>query len=53
MARHGNKLVGTSGLVAIYISEGTEDVYEPDGMRGRVMGAVLQQSKQRPRQVVL
>lgn len=35
-----NELVGTTGLVAIYIPEGTEDVYEPGGMRGRVMGAV-------------
>src|SRR5207244_9732157 len=33
-------LVGSSRLVAIYIPEGTEDVYEPGGMRGRVVGAV-------------
>jgi len=35
-----NELVGTSGLVAIYIPEGTKDVYAPGGMRGRVVGAV-------------
>lgn len=34
------ELVGTRGLAAIYIPEGTEDVYEPGGMRGRVVGAV-------------
>ena len=28
------------GLVAIYIPEGTEDIYEPGEMRGRVVGAV-------------
>jgi hypothetical protein len=35
-----HELVGTPGLVAIYIPEGTEDVYQPEGMRGRVVGAV-------------
>jgi len=33
-------LVRTSRLAAIYIPEGTEDVYQPGGMRGRVIGAV-------------
>jgi hypothetical protein len=33
-------LVGSSGLVAIYIPEGTEDVCQAIGMRGRVVGAV-------------
>jgi len=33
-------VVGTRRLVAIYIPEGTEDVYEPGGLRGRVVGAV-------------
>lgn len=35
-----NELVGSSGLVAIYIPEGTEDRFQPGGMRGRVVGAV-------------
>lgn len=35
-----NELVGSRGLVAIYIPEGTEEVYQPGGMRGRVVGAV-------------
>ncbi|HEV8063165.1 MAG TPA: hypothetical protein VGP68_25010 [Gemmataceae bacterium] len=35
-----NELVGTPALVAIYIPEGTEEVYEPGGMRGRVIGTV-------------
>lgn len=35
-----DELIGTSGLIAIYIPEGTEDIYEPGGMRGRVVGAV-------------
>lgn len=35
-----NELVGTPGLVAIYIPEGTEDVYQPGDMRGRIVGAV-------------
>jgi len=34
-----NQLVGGPGLVAVYIPEGTEEVYEPGGMRGRVVGA--------------
>lgn len=33
-------LIGTSCLVAIFIPEGCEDVYEPGGKRGRVVGAV-------------
>src|SRR3954447_22540853 len=33
-------LVGTSGQVAIYVPEGTEDVYRPGPARGRVVGAV-------------
>jgi len=33
-------LGGTDDLVAIYVPEGTEDVYEPGAMRGRVVGAV-------------
>ena len=35
-----NELVRTSGLVAIYVPEGTEDIYQPGEMRGRVVGAV-------------
>jgi hypothetical protein len=35
-----NELSGTTSLAAIYIPEGTEDVYKPGGMRGRVVGAV-------------
>jgi hypothetical protein len=35
-----DELIGTTRLVAIYIPEGTEDVYEPGGLRGRVVGAV-------------
>ena len=34
-----NELVGSSGLVAIYIPEGTENDYNPWGKRGRVVGA--------------
>ncbi len=34
------ELIGTSGLVAIYLPEGAEDVYQPRGKRGRVVGAV-------------
>src|ERR1700752_3999478 len=30
----------TTSLVAIYIPEGTLDVYQPGGMRGRIVGAV-------------
>jgi hypothetical protein len=33
-------LVGTEDLVAIYIPESTEDVYEPGATRGRVVGGV-------------
>ncbi|TMA83999.1 MAG: hypothetical protein E6J74_35045 [Deltaproteobacteria bacterium] len=33
-------LLGTDGLIAIYIPEGTEEVYEPGVMRGRVVGGV-------------
>lgn len=35
-----NELIGGAGLVAIYIPEGTEDVYEAGRLRGRVVGAV-------------
>jgi len=35
-----NELVGTSALVAIYIPEGTNDVYQPGSKHGRVVGAV-------------
>jgi hypothetical protein len=35
-----DQLIGTSGLLAIYVPEGTQDVYEPGPMRGRVIGAV-------------
>jgi len=35
-----NELVGTTGLVAIYIPEGTDEVYQPGDMRGLVVGAV-------------
>jgi hypothetical protein len=34
------ELVGTNGLVALYVPEGTEDVYKPGPMRGRVICAV-------------
>ena len=33
-------LLGTDDLIAIYIPEGTDDVYQPGAMRGRVVGAV-------------
>lgn len=33
-------LVGTARLAGIYIPEGTEDIYQPGGMRGRVVGVV-------------
>ena len=36
----GNTLVGTDELVAIYIPESTEDVYQVSSMRGRIVGAV-------------
>jgi len=35
-----DEMVGERGLVAIYVPEGTADVYEAGGMRGRVVGAV-------------
>jgi len=35
-----DNLSGTDDLVAIYIPEGTEKVYEPGDKRGRVMGGV-------------
>ncbi len=34
------RLVGTDDLIAIYIPEGTEDVYQVGSKRGRVVGAV-------------
>jgi hypothetical protein len=40
LQRMADELVGEPGLVAIYIPEGTEDVYEARHMRGRVVGAV-------------
>ena len=33
-------LAGTEDLVGIYIPEGTQDVYKPGAMRGRIVGAV-------------
>lgn len=33
-------LVGSDDLVAIYIPEGTEEVYQPGNRRGRVVGGV-------------
>ena len=33
-------LVGTDGLVALYVPEGTEDGYMPGALRGRIIGAV-------------
>jgi len=36
----GGALAGTDGLVAIYIPEGTDDVYQVGNMRGRIVGAV-------------
>jgi hypothetical protein len=36
----GIKLVGKDDLIAIYIPEGTDDVYEVGTTRGRVVGAV-------------
>jgi hypothetical protein len=35
-----DRVVGRSVLVAIYIPEGTEDVYQAGAKRGRVVGAV-------------
>ena len=35
-----NLLIGTPGLVAIYIPEGTDDIYQAGIRRGRVVGAV-------------
>ena len=34
------QLVGTDGLVALYLPEGTDDNYQPGKRRGRVIGAV-------------
>jgi len=34
------ELVGQPGLVAIYIPEGRQGVYEPGSKRGRVVGGV-------------
>ncbi len=34
------RLVGTDDLIAVYVPEGTADVYEVPGMRGKVVGAV-------------
>lgn len=36
----GKTLVGTNQLVGIYIPESTEDVYQVQTMRGRVVGAI-------------
>ena len=46
-----DELVGTKDLIAIYVPEGTEDVYEPGAMRGRVVGAVGRLSVRRLRMV--
>jgi hypothetical protein len=35
-----DQLLGTDDLIAIYIPEGTDAVYEPGSLRGRVVGAV-------------
>lgn len=35
-----NILIGTSGLVATYIPEGTDEIYRAGIMRGKVVGAV-------------
>jgi hypothetical protein len=40
LLKMADELVGTDNLVAIYVPEGTEDVYEPGNMRGRIVGAV-------------
>jgi hypothetical protein len=40
LQRMANDLIGTRGLVAQYVPQTTEDVYEPGDMRGRVVGAV-------------
>ena len=34
-------LRGTDDLIAIYIPAGTDDVYQPGAMRGRVVGGVF------------
>ena len=40
LSEMAGELVGTSGLVALYVPEGTDDVYDPGGKRGRVIGVV-------------
>jgi hypothetical protein len=35
-----DELVGTDDLIAIYIPQGTENVYDSEEMHGRVVGAV-------------
>jgi hypothetical protein len=35
-----DELLGTGDLIGIYIPEGTEEVYRPGAMRGRIVGAV-------------
>src|SRR5437870_4042093 len=34
------ELVGTNGLIALYVPEGTEDIYDVAAKRGRVICAV-------------
>src|SRR5262245_53142467 len=34
------QLVGTTSLIAVYIPEGTEDVYKAGDLKGRIVGAV-------------
>lgn len=40
LLKMADELVGTDDLVAIYIPEGTDEAWEADSMRGRVVGAV-------------
>jgi hypothetical protein len=35
-----DELVRTEGMVALYVPEGTEDVYQPGQKRGRIIGVV-------------
>jgi hypothetical protein len=39
LQRMAGELAGTDRLIAIYVPEGTDDVYEVGAMRGRVVGA--------------
>jgi|GEM_PF-2030348 len=40
LRRMAHEVVGTEDLVAIYIPQGTDEVYQPGNQRGRVVGAV-------------